>query len=283
MKLAERNCYFFRIVKLSIILAAFSYTVSFTVSAQEKVTISAFDYPPYMDESLTEKGLFCELAHEAYKAVGYEASFKFYPLKRSTMLVINGKELAQLGTEWNFPERSRKKDIHAIPMFYYRVIGFHLKDKFEEIRFKTLKDLRGYRLGVIRGSSDSIILKSDKELNVEEVNTMKLMFNKLYLADRQDIVFTVELSGLKYIEKNYPNEKDRWVMTQDAVQGLMAQILFSKKYPNYKKYMEKFKEGLNIIRENGNYLRIFEKYYGSGKVPKVVSDISKEIYVLPKE
>jgi len=268
---------------LSIILAIFSYAVPFAVSAEEKVTISAFDYPPYMDESLTGKGLFCELAYEAYKTVGYEASFNFYPLKRSTMYVIEGTELAQLGTEWNFPEESRKKDIQALPMFYYRVVGFHLKDKFREIKFKTLKDLRGYRLGVIRGSSDSAILTGDKELKVEEVNTMEQMFKKLYLADRQDIVFTVELSGLSFINRNYPNDRDRWVMTEDAVQGLIGQIVFSKKYPNYGKYMEKFREGLNLIRENGTYMKVFEKYYGAGKVPKVVSDINKEIYVIPKE
>ncbi len=79
------------------------------------------------------------------------------------------------------------------------------------------------------------------------------------------------------------NDRDRWVMTDDAVQGLVAQIVFSRKYPNYEKYMDKFEEGLTIIRENGNYLRVFEKYYGKGKVPAMVGDIGKEVYVLPKQ
>lgn len=283
MKSAEKKFRLLTIVVMSIMLAVFSCEfTSSTVSAEEKITISAFDYPPYMDESRPEKGLFCELAYEAYKAVGYEASFKFYPLKRSTMYVMEGRELAQLGTEWNFPEESRKKDIHALPMFYYRVVGFYLKDRFREIKFKTLKDLRGYSIGVIRGSSDSAILMKDKELKVEEVNRMEQLFKKLY-ANRNDIVTTVELSGLAYLSENYPNEKDRCAMTEDAVQGLIGQIVFSNKYPNSQKYTDAFKEGLSLIRENGNYMKVFEKYYGAGKVPKVVSDIEKEVYVIPKE
>ncbi|MCG8323471.1 MAG: hypothetical protein MI921_28505 [Cytophagales bacterium] len=47
--------------------------------------------------------------------------------------------------------------------------------------------------------------------------------------------------------------------------------------------MEKFKEGFKAIMENGNYLRIFEKYYGKGKVPPAGCDINREIYVIPKE
>lgn len=280
MEVPERNLCMFEIV-MCFIIVILSYSISFNASAEDKVTVSAFDYPPYMDESLPGKGLFCNLAYEAYKAVGYEASFKFFPLKRSTKYVSEGRELAQLGTEWNFPEESRK-DIQAVPMFYYRVVGFYLKDRHREIKFGTLRDLRGYRLGVIRGSSDSAILMKAKELRVEQSDTMEQLFKALWL-DRRDIIFTVELSGLTFIAKNYPNDSERWVMTEDAVQGLVAQILFSKKYPNYGRYLEKFKEGLDLIRENGNYIRVFEKYYGKGRVPEAVKDIDKEIYIIPKE
>lgn len=250
----------------------------------EQITLTAFDYPPYMDESLPGKGLFCELVSEAYQAVGYDVSFTFYPLKRSTQYVIDGKALAQLGTEWNFPEDARKNDVQSVPLFYYRVVGFHLKDKFNAISFKTLKDLKGYRLGVIRGSSDAAILMGHPDLNlkIEHATTMEQMF-KIVNAGRNDIGFAVELSGLTFIAKHYPNEQERWVMTEDAIQGIIADVVFSKKYPDVEKYLNAFQEGIQRIRDNGTYLRIFEKYYGAGKVPDVVSDITKEIYVIPKE
>ncbi len=275
MKSMKRKLCF---VGLGIIFTAFSYSVSFTAYA-EKITVTAFYYPPYMDESLPEKGLFCELAYEAYKSVGYEVSFKFYPLKRSTRYVLNGKALAQLGTEWNFPEESRK-EIHPMPMFNFRVIGFYLKDRFNEIKYRTLKDLKGYRIGVIRGSSNSGILRQNKDLHVEEVNSMEQLFKKLY-AYRNDIVFTVELSGLAYLKKNYPDRTDRLVIA-DVIQEMVGQIVFSKKYPDYEKHMNKFEEGLNLIRKNGSYLRVFEKYYGKDKVPPAVIDLVKEVDIIPE-
>jgi polar amino acid transport system substrate-binding protein len=269
-------------VVLSLLTAPLPFALCPTVKAAEKVAITAFNYPPYMDEALPGNGLFCELAYEAYRSAGVDVSFKFFPLKRSTEYVKRGQELAQLGTVWNFPEASRK-DLQPVPMFYYRVVGFYLKDRFEEIHFKRLKDLRGYRLGVIAGSSDEAILKKDKRLKIEAVSSMAQMFQKLYLANRQDIVFAVELSGLSFIRKQYPGDMDRWVMTQDAVQGLRGDIVFSKKYPDAAKYIAKFKAGFGIIRENGTYQRVFEKYYGKGKVPPIVNEINREIFVLPKE
>ena len=282
MKLSERKFRLFGNVMLRILFTVFSFAFSLTaVSAAEKVTLTAFNYPPYMDESLPEKGLFCELVYEAYKAAGYEASFTFYPLKRSTAYVAEGRELAQLGTELNFPEESRK-DIHAVPLFFYRKMGFYLKDRFKEIKFKSLRDLKGYRLGVIMGSSDSAILMNDKELQVEQVGTMEQMFKKLY-AGRSDIVFAPELSALSFIKMNYPNEADRCAVTEDVLQDLLGQVIFSKKYPEYGKYMDKFREGLNLIRENSTYLSVFEKYYGKGRVPAEVGDINRKVYVIPKE
>lgn len=269
-------------VGLSLLLTPWPFALGPTARAAEKVVITAFNYPPYMDEALPTKGLFCELAHEAYRAAGVDVSFKFFPLKRSTEYVKRGQEMAQLGTVWNFPEASRK-DLYPVPMFFYRVVGFHLKDRFEEIHFKSLEDLRGYRLGVIAGSSDEAILKKDKQLKVEAVSSMAQMFEKLYLTNRQDIVFTVELSGLSFIRKHYPGDVERWVMTQDAVQGLRGDIVFSKDYPDVAKHIARFKAGFSKIRENGTYQRVFEKYYGRGKVPPIVYEINREVFVLPKE
>ena len=164
------------------------------------------------------------------------------------------------------------------------MVGFYLKDRLTTVSFPTLKDLQGYRLGVIRGSSDAAILLGHPDLNlkVEEVNTMEQMFQKVH-ADRNDIGFAVELSGLTFIATRYPTEQNRWVMTQDAIQGILAQVVFSKRYPESEKLLNAFQEGIQRIRDNGIYLRVFEKYYGTGQNPDVFSDTSRELYVIPKE
>ena len=260
-------------------------TVMFAAPARaEQLTLTAFHYPPYMDESLPEKGMFCELVAAAYQSVGYTVSFIFYPGKRSTKYVTDGDVLAHLGSEMNFSEEARKNDVQSVRVFYFRAVGFYLKDRFKSISFKTLKDLQGYRLGVIRGASLSLLFKKYPELNlsVEEVATMEQMFKKVYY-DRSDIGFTVELSGRMFFAKYYPDEQDRWVITEDAVQGIFGDVVFSKKYPDSEKYLNAFKEGIQRIRDNGTYLRILEKYYGTGNVPAWVSDLTQKPYEIPKE
>lgn len=248
--------------------------------SQDDVPITAFHYPPYMDESLHDKGLFCRLVAEAYRAAGLNPVFRFYPLRRSTALVHSGEQLCQLGTLWNFPNDSRG-DLEALPVFYYRVVGFYLKERIGKITFKNTDDLKKYRIGVIMGSSDAQILKN-AGLDVHEVPSMELIFDMLYHKKRFDMVTTVELSGLSLIRRRYPNDVERWAMTTDTIQGLIGQIVFSKKYPNYQKYRDTFKSGFETIRENGVFRQVFEKYYGDGKVPEMILDINRETYNIEK-
>lgn len=247
------------------------------------VTLTAFHYPPYMDESRPGKGLFCELVAAAYKAVGYETVYRFYPLKRSTRYVGSGMELGQLGTEWNFPIEVRENAIVSVPLFYYRVVGFYLKDRFESFQFNSVEALQGYQLSVIRGSSDAAILKRYPELGlqIDEVNHAEQVLQKLYRG-WDDIGFMVELTGLDRIKSLYPHETERWAMTDDAIQGIPAHVIFSRNYPDFEEYVSAFKLGLKAILADGTYMQIFEKYYGKGKVPAIVKQVERQSYIIPK-
>lgn len=262
-----------RIVRL--LSGCFILFASIATAKNEQVTLSAFYYPPYMDESVASKGLFCELVKAAFKASDYDASFQFYPLSRSTHYVLSGKVMGQLGTKWNFPAKARENELISVPLFYYRVVGFYLKSQYQQINFSRLTDLQDYRIDVIRGSSDAQLLKNQHNLLVQEVSTGEQVLKRIH-AKRADIGFMVELTGLSLIDKLYPNSQAQWVMTDDAIQGIWGQVVFSKKYPRVTQYVEAFRKGVNIIKDNGTYHSLFEKYYGSGKVPDIVTHAEPE-------
>lgn len=246
-----------------------------------QLTLTAFDYPPYMDPSLPSKGVFCELVSAAYKASGYDVHFRFYPLRRSTKYVMSGTVLGQLGTEWNFPATVREGAITSVPLFYYRVVGFYRTDHIKDIQFHSLTDLQGYQLGVLRGSSDAQLFRGVHSLTVEEVSHGEQLFKKL-AARRNDIGFMAELSGLAILQRFYPQQLDDWARTDNMIQGLLAQVVFSRTYPHYDRYVAALQRGIQAIRKNGLYTRILEKYYGKGKVPDSVTDISQQPYTIPK-
>lgn len=253
-------------VSMKGIISIFLIILSINIIASEKVEIdkkeiklSVFHYPPYMDKNLENNGLFCELILEAYKAVGIEVEFNFYPLRRSTQYVIEGRSLGQLGTIWNFPIEE-KDNLYFVPIFYYKIVGFYLKKNYKTIEIKNLNELRKYRISVILGSSDEQVLKSNENLIVESVSNMEQLFKQVYLG-RSDIAFAVELSGINTLKNYYPKEIKKWGITEDYIQKINAHVVFSKKYPSCVEYAEKLKLGLMLIKENGIFSKIFKKYY----------------------
>ncbi len=248
--------------------------------AEETIEITAFDYPPYMDEAARPQGLFIELVAAAFNAADVQVNFSFLPLKRSTSYVLSGKALGQMGTIWNFPP-AKHEQLDTVAIFYYQVVGFYLKDRLSDVSFSSLEDLRPYEIGTIRGSSDAAIFALDPKLKVNIMPTMANMFQALVQSKRYDLLFTVELSGLSYIQRHYPNDIDEWQMTHDAVQGLLAQVVFSKKYPDYQKYMHLLQQGLSAIIANGRYMEIFQRYYGDKPVPNTALALDRPIYNIP--
>jgi ABC-type amino acid transport substrate-binding protein len=75
---------------------------------------------------------------------------------------------------------------------------------------------------------------------------------------------------------------EHWRQTDSIIQGLLAQVVFSKAYPHYDRYVAALQQGIRVIRNNGLYTRILEKYYGKGKVPDSVKNINQKPYTIPK-
>lgn len=246
------------ILALIIFLSIDIFAVEEKGGVNKKIRLSAFHYPPYMDESLENKGLFCELILKAYELVGIEVEFDFYPLRRSTKYVIEGRSLAQLGTIWNFPE-SVRSDLYPVPSFYYKILGFYLKTNYENIEFNNLEDLNKYRISTILGSSDEKLLKESGLLMINSVSTMEQLFKQVYLG-RSDIAFAVKLSGIDTLKRYYLEDIEKWKITENYLQKIDAHVVFSKKYPNYLSYVEKLKKGLYLLKEKGKFYNIFQKY-----------------------
>lgn len=246
----------------------------------ETVPIVAFEYPPFLSASLPNNGLVGEIVTEAFHIVGYDVSYQYYPFKRATQYVIDGDALATGGGAQQFPDDAQH-NIQNIPIFYCRIPAFYLKARFQTLSFPTLKDLRGYHIGSLLGTGDTMILRRDPELHVEEVATVEQLFKKVE-AGRSDFATLIDLSILSYLVANYPNWQERWGISEDIILGTPVGLTFSKKYPGYEKYLNAYTEGFQRIRENGTYRRIMETYYGRELVDKA-SEIAKPPYIIPIE
>lgn len=236
--------------------------------ASNKLELITFDYPPYMGENKVSKdGVLCELVKEAFKVSGVDTEVNILPVKRAMTQISDNYSLAYIGLINNFNDAT-KANLQEFPLMKIKFVLFYLKEQFPYgFNYTNYSDLNNYSIGVLMGGITDMVGKQNN-LKIEPVTSLDLVFKKLE-ASRNDFGVAVDLSGMFLIEKLFPNKKDKF--TYNNVKPFVSSkgsLLLNKKHPEYQTYVGKLKDGLKTIYKNGTWLKILEKYYGKGKVPK---------------
>ncbi len=238
------------------------------VFAAEKVELVSFDYPPMLSNQDPKGGLLGEIVHEAFKQELIELSIDFYPPKRVHATMIGtDKTLATL-IPINLVRRIHKENevtcitpITNIHMVFYYYAPRHKNP----IIFEKIEDIKPYSVGTIRGSNATSILKN-AGIKTEE-SAKESQIKKLYRG-RVDLALMGFLTGEKLIKEFYPNKINGFKILNKPLMELPSSICFNKKFPNSEKFIKHFVKGFDKIRKNGVYVKILEKYYGTGKIPE---------------
>lgn len=262
----------------AIVCAAIFHSASARASPLQ---ISVFDYPPYIHKKTPNKGLGADLIREAFRTENIQVEFVFHPAKRGATYVARGKLFATIGTLHRLPEEIRRQ-ITSVPLFYARVSAFYRTDRLSPPSFKKLSDLDQYKIGVINGGIDNVLLKRRQSLKLTEVDSLNQIFQLVHNG-RLDLGISFGLSGWIYLKLHYNQELDQWGIAQDVLASISAHLIISKKYENSQQYQRQFERGLKTIRTNGTYKHLFERYYGEGQVPLHVMDEQQKEYMIPNE
>lgn len=127
----------------------------------QSIVMSAIDYPPYtipVSSGGTVGGLASEIAVEAGRAAGIDVRIEIVPMARAGWFIAERKHQALLGlADWVAGEKFETEVIDILNLgfvFYYK------KSRFPAgLAYRTLEELRPYRIGNIRGSSTLGILE----------------------------------------------------------------------------------------------------------------------------
>ncbi|MEH6348401.1 MAG: transporter substrate-binding domain-containing protein, partial [Bermanella sp.] len=120
--------------------------------AKEKViNLAASEYPPYFSESMKNYGFITEITVEAFKKAGYTVKVEFLPFKRAYLQTREGQYDAIIDL-WYTKEREEYFEFsHPLPS---NILGFY-KHKKNDIKFKIYSDLKPYKIGIVRISSNN--------------------------------------------------------------------------------------------------------------------------------
>ena len=136
---------------------------------------------------------------EAYKRIGYEVTFDDLPGQRALEWANKGLtdgDVARIaGTEDKFPNLIRVK----VPVIHFKGVAF---TKSIDRPISRWEDLRGLRIGVVRGIRYSTI--GTKGMDPYFANDMTHLFTMLD-KDRIEVAVAVLDAGKIEIEKNFKN------------------------------------------------------------------------------
>lgn len=226
------------------------------------VQLDANESPPYWSSQLPNDGLGGEIVQAISKAAGIKSEIKYFPLKR----LIEDDSNNDLGNPQFYLDA---QDFGAIvPIAVYNVSVFYYKPHFgEEIQINHIKDLSGYKVGLLKGTLIDRAYFRTAGIDVEESYNQDSLIKKLKHG-RIDFCIEIDLVGHQSIQTLFPDEIDNFSEIILPRSSSPIAILLDEDYPSAKALGLKYKKGLEAIIENGRYQEILDRYYGVHKVPE---------------
>ncbi|MGZ4998924.1 MAG: substrate-binding periplasmic protein [Methylomonas sp.] len=218
------------------------------------------DSPPIWTPSMPANGLGGEILDAIAKDARISFGIDYLPLKRYENL----KQGNRLGNPLFFVGQEFAA---VIPLLATRAgFCYYQPQHPDGKRFRSLMDLYGMTLGVIRGT---IANKEEFALygvSIEENTTLEGLFNKLRHG-RIDVAFVIDITAFYYMDKLFPDERDNFQF--NALQGgeTPIAIMLDKNTPGTDELAKRLRQSLRKILDDGRYFRILTGYaYGKSTI-----------------
>ncbi len=273
-----------------LILSFYSTTQGF---AEEVVTFSIGDYPPYSHKTeLKNGGIVVDIINEAYALEGIKVKWKWRPWKRAMNEVKLGesdgtpiwtKETGPVGLA--LQEKRKEYFYYSDPLImggravFWALKSFQLPKSYDPKIF-NYEVLEGLRLGGIRGNNygEKINKLVDaKVFSMRYVKTAEQNF-KMLLLGRIDIFLISDAIGYYELNKNFSPEEAFKITTY-------PRFYFGKDYDDTEDYYYNLmsKESQKGKYFNEAFNRGIKKLRKSGRYDELMVDMQAGKYILKKE
>lgn len=237
--------------------------ITFDVQAEQTISFGTTESPPFWSQTLPEQGICGEILSEIAREINVKATLNFEPLKR----LIEDHTHNHVG-DYGFWE-GKQAFSAIIPIFFYRSSFFYYlpHQHGKPIVYQNLSDLKGYTLGVLKGSIADQQYFEQEGIRIEESYANESLFKKLHL-NRIDLCGAIDLTGILIIDQLFPSEKSLFRRIEIPESETVIALMIDINYPDGKNLGERFQTGLQTIMTSGKYNAILKKYYGEANIPE---------------
>jgi len=224
-------------------------------AAEKKISLATLEWEPYVGRKLVNQGFTSEIVSQALKRVGYEVEINFMPWARVITQVKKGKLDAAYPAYYS---EERTKTYSVTSSFATGPLGFY-KLKKQTVSYKTLQDLKGYKIGVVRGYINTQAFDQANYLkkrvgNSDIQNLRKLSRNKI------DLVIIDKLTAQHILNTTFTEGRDQLEFLEPPLEEKSLHLIFSRKIKNFQQKTLDFEKGLQAIIADGTVKEIMKRH-----------------------
>ena len=236
------------------IYLAFALSLSANSMARE-ISMLTVEWAPHYGSTLPEKGLTTALVKAAFKAGGHNSDVDFVPWTRALKDVREGKADVVMGAYHN---KDREADYYFSDPIYFLDTGFIARPGLGKNTYSSLRDLSSYSIGIARGWANSEEFDAANYLNKQVATSPTLNIRKLFRGRIDMAVMNFDLFRYEAKKEGFCITNVEFMDPPLETHGLY--IMSSRKITDYDTIIEDFNRGLDMIRKNGTFDRIVNRF-----------------------
>lgn len=221
------------------------------------IQISAGEWPPFLSESLPNKGIIANLISEVFHDAGYQVEFNFLPWVRAYQVTAQGEYSAT--SIWMYKKDRTEDFLYSDPVLNEKFVFFHLRDT--PFDWSSMNDLSGKLIGGVLGYSYGPEFDKALEEGVfKQIRLPTVEQNLRMLAAGRTDIYAEEMSVANYTLLNSaPELTDLITYHPKPILENQSFLLFPKQDPNSQALLDAFNHHLQEFKLDGRYDSYFTK------------------------
>lgn len=223
------------------------------------IVFQSTDTPPFWSPSLPDNGVGGAMLRLLSANAGVEYAIEYLPVKRfrnsQAPYIVGDPDILLSGGQRAI-----------LPIGIFRSAFFYYKPRHDVIQFRSLNDLQGHTLGVLRGTLEDRAYFERNGIRVEESDSAESLLRKLKRG-RIDFCILVRAAGTYLIRQMYPEEEARFASVDIPGTVRPIALMIDTGSPEGRQVAQRYREVLDRTLASAAYHQILEDFYGKGQVP----------------
>ena len=223
---------------------------------EERVSLATLNWAPYVGRDLPDLGFTSEIVRRAFERAGYRVEITFMPWARVLRRVARGDSDAMYPA---YHSADRARTFALSNPFAWSYLVFYKRVE-AEIDYTRLRDLEGYRIGVVRGYVNSPAFDRAGYLTKEPTDNDESNLRKL-LRGRIDLAVIDLYTARHLLEHRIPGGAGRLEPLEPPLQVKPLFLGVSKRVPAYRTVVADFNRALSGMTSEGVLEEIRRKHH----------------------